>query len=1259
MIGKEILNYVILSLIGKGGMGSVYLAQNKYINQQKVAIKVINSNMINDFTRQTFAQEADKLARLNHPNIVHFINYHIDDEGNIYLIMEYADGYSLEDSIKNVTGLIVEEKICPIFEPILDAFEYAHKNKIVHKDIKPSNIILTKDGTPKILDFGISSLLDDSGKDGGNGMIMGTPSYMSPEQVQGQPLDQRSDIYALGVLLHQMLTGNPPYDTTTLTEHEIHKHIVNDSLPRMKTYYKYVSEKVQKVVDKATCKNPQDRYQNCQDFKKALHTAIYPPKIPVWTKVTAGAVAALILAGVIFAWDYNRVKVSFYKDYVEQWGIPQGIGKISSADSKHTHRMYRFESRHYRLQRLSHVNSLGNLTSDGESERNDRPMDAEFFYANGSKLSRVKVKDANGRVLYVKSYNENLNTVVFQYADEHGTEKRLGNETIGYVHAFDANQSTGKISRYLLDYDDKGYVSRLRYAGFQNVLASDINRIYGKQYVRDSKGRVVEESYLAHDGSPKATKWGMGKKLFEYDENDNWVRTIYQTVDGKPALDAPDGTAICENEYDSYGNQVAQYFKNSAGQLTITQMQDASGVKTEYDEQGFLVKQSYIGTDGSPIFSTKHGYATVVAVPNEYGYNSEIKYYDAASMPCVVQEGYARVSIITDAKGNVLRIAAYGLDGTPVLSSSGYHGYDNEFDELGQLVKCSYFGVDGAPCVDESGAAGYNRTYTERGDILSESYFDVEGRAAKDNNGVAEYVYERDSRGNLARIVFNDEHGKFTTNNEGLAYIEFQYDDNGNETSRKFFNAEGERTRGYVGYAQRTHTYDDNGNELSDVYMDVNGEPMLVNGIAGWYYKVDERGNTVEKKPVDTNGKLAKGHLIERDKFDERDNVIEESYFDADGKPAQNSQKYHKVEYVFNERNQEVEESYYDKNGKYTKYGTNSYAIVRYEYDDRGLCTKVSFFGTDNQPTMHKDGGGSYASHVSKYDDFGRVVRQYYFDTQGKPTSPKVMVPEGAVGYDQWGNLTYLAAMDGSGRLIRNPQSGWSYMTAEYDNRHNVLRRSFFDENEKPMLCRDGYHAEVCTYTPTGKKETESYHDTKGFPMNVNGVHQYLYKYNPDSDLLEEIVLLNTSLKPTNNGAGVHKVVFTYNDDGSYKYRKYYNLAGRLVYQEQYLGEEWVKVNIWQNSVYEFSESLPVDLGDEVGNLEIQWIKVISNSKAEVTFTVPHSKYDMSESMLEDYCEFAEELTTFIKSQLGIPRNVTLKGILKDSRGRELAVYNK
>ena len=209
---------------------------------------------------------------------------------------------------------------------------------------------------------------------------MGTPSYMSPEQVKGESLDQRSDIYSLGVLLHQMLTGNPPYDTTTLTEHEIYKHVVEDNLPRMKTYYKYVSDKVQVIVDKATSKKAESRYQSCQEFKKALHNAIYPPKISKGVKAMIAAVAAVVVFGVFFIWDYNRVKISYYKDYVEQWSIPQGIGKISSSDREHTHRMYRFEYKNYKLQRVSHINSLGTIIPDTESERYERPIDIMFYY---------------------------------------------------------------------------------------------------------------------------------------------------------------------------------------------------------------------------------------------------------------------------------------------------------------------------------------------------------------------------------------------------------------------------------------------------------------------------------------------------------------------------------------------------------------------------------------------------------------------------------------------------------------------------------------------------------------------------------------------------------------------------------------------------------------------------------------------------------------------------------------------------------------
>ena len=115
----------------------------------------------------------------------------------------------------------------------------------------------------------------------------------------------------------------------------------------------------------------------------------------------------------------------------------------------------------------------------------------------------------------------------------------------GYVRALEDNGvEKGKISRWLLEYDENGYVSTIRYAGFQNVLVGDAHNIYGRKYVRDEKGRVLSEHYLSFDGTPKATKWGLGMKKFYYDENDNWVKAEYLTVDGKPAYDDADGIGV-------------------------------------------------------------------------------------------------------------------------------------------------------------------------------------------------------------------------------------------------------------------------------------------------------------------------------------------------------------------------------------------------------------------------------------------------------------------------------------------------------------------------------------------------------------------------------------------------------------------------------------------------------------------------------------------------------------------------------------------
>jgi len=269
MIGKEILSYRIEKKIGEGGMGTVYSGKHTRIDR-KVAIKVLHPHLVkSEAIRHRFINEANTLAAIQHPNIVQLYDY-VEQDDNLFLIMEFIEGKSIDAFIKQISGPIPEDKTIIMFRQILDAMYYAHNQNIIHRDIKPGNFIIKPNGQIKILDFGIAKIVDKEEynltQTGGK---VGTVMYMSPEQVQGKPLDNRSDIYALGVTLFQMLTGKLPYFDAE-SEFDIQYAIVSKPLPRMANLYPNVSPWIQKIVDKATEKAPELRFQTCADFNTAL-----------------------------------------------------------------------------------------------------------------------------------------------------------------------------------------------------------------------------------------------------------------------------------------------------------------------------------------------------------------------------------------------------------------------------------------------------------------------------------------------------------------------------------------------------------------------------------------------------------------------------------------------------------------------------------------------------------------------------------------------------------------------------------------------------------------------------------------------------------------------------------------------------------------------------------------------------------------------------------------------------------------------------
>ncbi len=280
-IGEVILNYEVLEVIGQGGMGVVLKGRHIHLASRFVAIKVLSPGLItNSEIRERFRNEAMTLSMLSHPNIVKLYDYYEDPEGNAFLIMEYVQGTSLYDFIHKENGPLSEEQIQKYFTQILEGFHYAHEQGIIHRDVKPSNILITPDHKVKILDFGIAKVLSADLQLTKTGTRLGTVLYMSPEQVLAKPIDRRSDIYSLGVVLFEAVTGKLPYPTENITEYQIYQSIVKDTLPPVSSLRPDVPEYLAKAVAKATDKKPENRFKDCLEFKKTLEEKRLPAPSP-------------------------------------------------------------------------------------------------------------------------------------------------------------------------------------------------------------------------------------------------------------------------------------------------------------------------------------------------------------------------------------------------------------------------------------------------------------------------------------------------------------------------------------------------------------------------------------------------------------------------------------------------------------------------------------------------------------------------------------------------------------------------------------------------------------------------------------------------------------------------------------------------------------------------------------------------------------------------------------------------------------------
>ncbi|MGE5325516.1 MAG: protein kinase domain-containing protein [Deltaproteobacteria bacterium] len=279
--------YQIVSELGRGSMGVVYQGFDPLIGRT-VAIKTmliegLSSTEFQEY-KARFQREAQAAGILAHPNIVTVYDFG-EDEGVLYLAMEFLQGDSLQDLVEKQNILPVET-IIPIFEQVCSALDHAHKNNIVHRDIKPANIMILNSGLVKVTDFGIAKIMSMGMTQAGQ--ILGTPNYMSPEQVKGRTVDGRSDIFALGVILYELVTGEKPFGGQNITT-VIYK-IINENPIPPRELDSTIHQGLSFVISKALAKAPEERFQTCRELAEALKNyrtmgAEPPPSATVVIKV--------------------------------------------------------------------------------------------------------------------------------------------------------------------------------------------------------------------------------------------------------------------------------------------------------------------------------------------------------------------------------------------------------------------------------------------------------------------------------------------------------------------------------------------------------------------------------------------------------------------------------------------------------------------------------------------------------------------------------------------------------------------------------------------------------------------------------------------------------------------------------------------------------------------------------------------------------------------------------------------------------------
>ncbi len=758
---------------------------------------------------------------------------------------------------------------------------------------------------------------------------------------------------------------------------------------------------------------------------------------------------ALLLA---YAIDRNITHKEYYTDYVDVWGIPKGIYKLTESEMKKRDVHYRFEYRGRKgvlpwtdrvLRKMSYLNSSGVPVISDKG-----PLIKSFRYVEGSfDVESVEYLNLSGRPDYVdKNASESLKffSAVDLRRPDKGTliasplyANSLVKDCNGHdITRRDGFQSRGKITRLLYIRDENGWTKKIKYSeiGYsQNVRSEE--GVFGELLYRNEFGQVTNVFYLGSPGS------------------DNFVMDKDKSI----------GYAI---EYDSKTGlcTMFSYLKNQRGDL-IRCKDGYASIKNEYDEAGNFKGCSYLDEAGMPVVNSALGYASLLVEYDAVKNSCLYSYRDAKGNPCAHKFGFFKERHILNEIGNVKE--CHFLDKTNeamVNPRIGASILKYTYDKRGYLNALEFFDAYGKPCYDKHGVSIVKQDFDENGRWVLQEYFDVNTNRCNSNHGfsyatISYLTNNYDSAGSLIVHQYFDVNHRLCNDKNGIAKIEMKYDKKQNLTNIGYYNSTTSLCCCADNYAKVVYAYDDYGHLCREEYFDENANfrhCINDNQISRGEYEYDEMGNlkrAVFEKNGLRGGRFGKVYQHSngvgvyeeyRWEYDSKRNVLIESSHARDGSLcASDAWGYAMIKRGYDENGNATNVLYLDENKDLCLY-KGIYSRMKAAYDEYGHKTNVSFFGIAGNPIINSRGVHAYA-YVYGRDG---LKSEMNYGTNGVLCLNSHGFAIAKYEYDAKGNVSSQSYYDTKTNLVYNSMAGYAVAKWKYNAQNKLLSESFFDENK-------------------------------------------------------------------------------------------------------------------------------------------------------------------------------------------------------------------